>query len=527
MDITKAESTKSTVPKTLLRSEVGQARVINGNRYIEDQRKTDLSMINRFYTFDNMVLDDAVYNSIDVTNLLVITAMYYGEFIPGKSNSRKSKIAADFLNYCIRNMGYGTFLGFLQDACTDLKNGFSIQNIVTEKRKTGPYKGSRCLYKLAPRDQKSIYGWVWNKDLTEYMGFVQKPRITNSMSFDNSVSWKNGLYLMSNGRVYECDYPFLRKEQTLHFTYNSTNDNPQGDSPLVHCYQAWMEKKLIENLETAGISKDLGGMIVLRVPSELIQKANNPTDYPEAYAEYIAIQQNAADLHTGENSFMLLTSDTDDKGKHFYDVSLMGVDGGGKQYNTSEVIDQKRKSIYNCFGTGFLLLGQSSVGSYALSDKASSMFSYYVERNILMKTNVLNTQFAPTMLAENSVYLDYKDMPTFKAKDPTEVDFDTIGKTIMRLGAGLNLTPTALKYFYQLMDIPIDGVDDLNFSDSGPTRAGESQGSSGTGNTQSGGSSSITNGENAATKSLVFDSEDDEQITLIDVETGKPLFIDK
>ena len=518
-------SNKIAVPST---KETGQPRVISSGYYIQDQIKTDLRMPTRLYTYDNMFLDDAVYNSVDITNLLVTTALYYGSFVPGKSGSKKSKKAADFLNYCIRNITYGTWLDCLQNFVTDLKYGYSINNIVIEKRNFGEYKGSYVLRKISPRDQKSIYGWLWNKNQTELLGFVQKPPLLASRGFVEKA-YQDGLTAMSIGKYYDSSYPIIYTNQMLHFRYNSTNNNPQGDSPLAHCYSAWMEKKLIEEYEVIGISKDLGGIIVLRVPSELIEKANDSANYPQEALEYAAIQRNTADLHSGRSSFLLLSSDVDDVSKKYlFDFELKGIDGNGKQYITSEIIDQKRKSIYNVFGTGFLLLGQDSVGSYNLSSNATSTHGYYVERNILQKIDVLNTQLAPRLLAANNIYLNHNDMPVYEHRDPTEPNEDVISKVVQRVKSVNGLTPAALEYVYNKLGWPTDGIEDIDFSDKGQSRAGESNGTSGTGNTISGANTSTSNMENSdITKNLVFESQDDDKITLIDTKTGNPIFIDK
>ena len=533
--IQKAESTKSTVPKTLVRQEAGQPRIVTTSRFIDDQRKNDLRMPTRLATYDNMYLDDCVYNSIDVTNLLVITALYGGKFIPGPSGSEVSKTAASKLNYDIRNMSYGTYLEFLQNACTDLKDGFSLQNIVVEKRNYGPWKGSWCLKKLSPRSQKSLYGWLWNKDQTEVIGCVQQPMLKGTRRFDSLVGFNNnGINALSESKYYDLNYPIIRSEQLLHFKYNSINNNPQGDSPLAHCYTAWMEKRLIEEYEVIGISKDLGGIVVLRVPSKLIEQANDQATYPDAYAEYQALQTNTADLHAGKSSFIVLTSDSDQNTKkYFYDFELKGIDGNGKQYDTSSVINQKRTSIYNCFGTGFLLLGQDSVGSYNLSSSATSTHGYYVERNILQKCDVLNNQLAPRMLAVNGIYLDYEDMPIYEPINPTETSKDEMSKVVQRMASVNKMTEAALRSVYEDMGWDTDGLEDLDYIDKGDSRSGDGMATPGEGTSNSYGGSdgsdaSISNNENGGVnKNLVFESEDNNQVVLIDTETGKPLFVDK
>jgi len=254
----------------------------------------------------------------------------------------------------------------------------------------------------------------------------------------------------------------------------------------------------------------------------LIEQANDPSTFPDAATEYQNLQANTADLHAGKSNFIVLTSDADDvTKKYYYDFELKGVDGGGKQYQTSDIITQKRKAIYNIFGTSAILLGQDSGsgGSYSLSSDKSSMHSYYVERNVLQKTDILNTQLAPRLLAINGIYLDYKDMPTYQHTSPTETNKDELSKVVQRIASVQKMTPDALKMVYKEMGWPDDGIDELDFTDKGDSRSGESQGTSGTGSVGGGASTSTANLENSdATKTLVVDGD-----TVIDVSTGNPI----
>ncbi len=249
-EINKAESTSKTVTRPL-QTEKGQPRIITSGKYIQDQRNKDLGFPQRLCTFDTMVSDDAVYNSIDVTNLLVLIALQGGEYVSPNASS-EGKAAADFLNYNIRNMSYGTWMEFIQNANTDLQNGFSIQNLVVERKGVGPYARDLTIKRLAPRDQKSVYGWVWDKNLRDLKGFVQKPML-RKLREPNLKEIENGLTLndISNG-FYKSKYPFIANQQMIHFRHNPINNNPQGHSPLLACYDAWMEKKLVERYECVG-----------------------------------------------------------------------------------------------------------------------------------------------------------------------------------------------------------------------------------------------------------------------------------
>ena len=517
-EIEKAESTGKVVTRPL--TEKGQPQILTSTRFIQDQRRIDLKMPSRLCTFDKMAEDDSVANSIDVTNILVTTAMQNGEFV-SPSGSSTSKIAAEFLNYAIRNMQMGTWLESMNNAASDLQYGFALQNIVVTTSAAGQFKGAKILKKLSPRDQKSVFGWVWDKKLRDLKGFVQKP---NSVQLrePRATEFERGILLssISNGLL-RPNYPFISTQQALHFRHNPTNNNPQGDSPLTHVYDAWKEKKLVERYEVVGVSKDLGGAVVLRVPSELVERANDPTNYPLEAAEYAQLQKDAGALHAGETSYIVLTSDVDVTTKTpLFDFELKGIDGGGKQYNTSDIIDQKRKSIYNMFGTGFLLTGQSGHGSNALSSNQMTTHDYYVDRSVMWKVDVINNQLAPRLLAINNIELDWKDMPVFKAADPSKPDLDVISKVIQRAKSAGGMTPKALEALYKEAGWPTEGIEDLTFDDGDTSRGGESGGSSGTGNSQ-GGASGGANTNNSVAKSLRVEGD-----RLIDNDTDKVVNLD-
>jgi len=523
----KAQNSMKAVVRPL--TEVGQPRIVTSSRYIQDLRHKDLIMPRRLCTFDNMMLDDAVANSVDVTNIQTVSALSTGKF--HSTGSRVSDAATDFLNYNIRNLDEGTWLEAMNNAATDLTYGFSLANIVLKKATMGKYKGSYTLSKLAPRDQKSVYGWVWDKYNRDLKGFVQKPMIGSRVdktlpNYINNISMDT----VGGGYYSESRYPFLSKEKVLHFRHNPTNSDPQGNSPLIACYDAWTEKKLVEHYEVIGVSKDFGGLVVIRIPSELIEKASKPELYPEAYQEYKALQEDAKNLQQGKSTHMVLTSDTGESGKPLYDLELKGIQGTGTQYNTENIINQKRKSIYNIFGTGFLLLGQNGHGSNALASSQMSTHDYYIKRCIDWKVDVINTQLATRLLSANNYLLDWKDMPTFIPADPSKVDFDTMSKVMQRAGSVDLLSDKAIEDIYDTLGFNKEGLEEhLNKrgEQKQESRAGESLGTSGTGSTQANGGSSSLNSENKSMEHFEVDYETDSELIAVNIKDGTPISIQK
>lgn len=505
IEINKAESLnpKMNVP---LGQEKGQPRIITSGHYIQQSKKKDLRMPHMLCTFDAMAEDDAIFTSISMTNKLVKSALARGVW--EGTGSRASQIAADFLNYNIHNMSFGTWRQAVNDIVTDIQYGFSLLNIVTELRTYGEYKGTYCLKKLAPRDQKSVYGWLWDENKREVRGFVQKPNIISQRGIAPSNFLIDGLTELAAGSYQDNGYPIIRSNQLLHFTYNSTLNNPQGDSPLFHCYTAWKEKKLIEQYQLVAISKGYGGTAILRVPAKLIEAANSGSN-PQAAKEYLALQQDAANYNSGESAFIVLTSDTDELSKKYlYDMEFKGVEGSTSDVDTLAIITAKQKSIYNCFGTSFILLGQDGVGSHSLASTGNSVHGQFVSDNIDEKVAVLESQLAPRLLARNDVNLSWKDMPKFKAADPYEFDFDGAGKFIQRVASVNKMTPKALEYFYKRAGFSLEGVEELDFSSKGQSRAGESKSSGGNGNkTQMNSDTNMENKSLQRVRNLVVDGD--------------------
>jgi hypothetical protein len=395
-------------------------------------------------------------------------------------------------------MTYGTWFDFINNLVTDLQYGFSLHNIVVEKRGYGQYKGNYCLKALSPRDQRGVQGWLWDKDKRYVMGYVQKPNIVSRRN-PKFGEFQNGLTELSIPNYQEHKYPIIRDEQLVRSSYNATLNNPQGDSPLMHCYDAWYEKKLIEKLEINGVQKDLSGVVILRAHSDLISKAADPVNYPDEAREWSAMQQDASDLHAGRTTFIALASDYDEITKTpLYDVQLKGIDGGGKNFDTSTVIDQKRKSIYNCFGTGFMLLGQDGSGSYALAGTQKGTHAFYVERNIAQKVEVINNQILTKLLQVNNIELDWKDMPTFVASDPDQLSLDELGKFLQRSASVNKLTQEVMEDVLKRAGLPTDGLDEIDFTDKGQSRAGDGMKSAGEGtsNKVGGSDKSVSNSEN-------------------------------
>lgn len=482
-------------------SEKGQPGIASISKFIDDLRRTELKMPQRLCTFDQMCEDAAVANSLDIRQFLCAMGLSEGWF--KSTGTEKSDLAAQFLNYNIHNMKSGSWLQAMRDACTDIKYGFSILNIVLEYRQVGKYKGSYVLKKLSPRSAKSVYAWVFDDNFRELKGFVQKPMLTKNRTTNGDYVGNIPYSVLANNSYKSSDYPYFRKNEFMIFSYNSTSNNPQGNPPLASCFNAYLEKKVTEQYELAGLSKDLGGVFVARSPSELFEKANDPSNYPEAARAKAEFEDDLGKLHKSETTFVHLQSDTDERGNYLYDFQIKGVEGGGKQYSSTDIIREKTKAIYNVFGTMSLLLGQDSVGSNALSKDQNTTFRYYVEKDMAEKADAINKQLAVPLLAANGIELEFDDMPVFTPLNPFKLSADEAGKFVQRVASVNKLTPQLYASILDDLGYDYGGfevLEELDYSDKGQSRSGDGMGTpfEGTRKTAGDGDDNAMNMDNAS-----------------------------
>lgn len=519
--INKTESHSSL--STPFLSERGQPAIITSRAMIDDcTHRMELDINRRCRTFDIMMLDSSVYTPYTATQDRVLMALSSIRFVKNNKGTRRSERAAEYLNYCINNMTYGTWFEFCNNLITATKYGWSDVNIVCEKRNYGPYSGRYVLRKLSPRDQKSIYGWLWNTDMTEWIGAVQRPNVKQDPTalsrinnkYNRGLDWLS-IPKLSDGRM----WPVLRREQLVHASYNGTLNNPQGFSPLMAIFDDWYEKELIGSLVISGIARDLKGTLILRTPSKLMYEANNAEEYPQSAEEYQSLQENAAAVINGEETFIVLASDRDNSGEYVSTVELLAGTTGAGAYDTSEIIMAKTKSIYLAFNAAHLLLGQDgSGGSNGLSSNQMTQHGYRIAKDIAMYIDVIKNQLVPRLLAINGEYLNYNEMPEIEYDDFEPTSYNELSSFAQRMKSTGSLTPKMLKVATRSARLPIEGIDELDFTtDNVRSRAGDGMATAGQGTstTVGGVDASVANNANVA-KSFVLDKD-----RIIDSVTGE------
>lgn len=430
-NISKASNETDSVSR-LRMSEMGTVALSEIRADSERMKAIELQWPNFLSTVECMKEDATVAIALDSKYTFVEKSFNNFKVLHNEKNPA-SVDAAAFIEFCLKNMDGQTLRQFARSAATFNEYGFSVFEKLYTVVTTGEYAGRFKIKKLAFRPQASlsrINPFVFGDKSRDLVGVKQQLNAFVNYSSDDGIY---GDFIPLAGIASQWGSVMMPVEKLMIMNIGGTDSNPMGVSPLVGCYRAFREKVLIENLETIGATKDLGGVIELKIPSQILNKANIDPTSPEADMVR-GLMNDAANAHAGEQSFFLLPSDTKDNAAQ-YSMTLKGIDGSGKQYNTQDLINSRKKSILDRFGAGFLNLGNDQQGSYNLSESKQTIHSHFVQRDIEIILECVNENLVPQLLALNGIRLSQKDMPVVKSGLISDVDMEEFSKFVQRTGA--------------------------------------------------------------------------------------------
>lgn len=409
-------------------------------------------------TVETMKQDATVATALDSKYTFVEKAFKDFKVLHGES--QESKDAAKFIEYCLKNMENQTLRQFALSAATFNEYGFSVIEKVYTQVKTGEYTGRYKIKNLAFRPQASLSRsnpFIYGGDANEIIGVKQ-----SIIAFQNITNPTMAAIRSVLNATNDIELPI---NKLMIMTTGGTSANGMGVSPLVGCYRAWREKILIENLEVIGVTKDLGGVIELKIPSQILNKAAMDPSSPEA--EMVkGLMTDAANAHAGDQTFFVLPSDQKDNAAQ-YSMTLKGIEGVGKQYSTSTLISDRKKSILDRFGAGFLNVGNEAQGSYNLSESKQTIHSHYVQRDIEIILEAVNENLVPQLLALNNIRLSEAEMPTVRSGLISDVNMEEFSKAVQRMGSVgyLPKTPAVINKILEVLGIDMKVDDSMSVED--------------------------------------------------------------
>ena len=324
---------------------LGQKRFYKGIFY--EEFVPELHGLRGVEAYKEMSNNDAVVGGILYAIEMLIRQCKF-MVVPGGDKDIDKK-AAEFVEQCMNDMEY-TWQDTLSEILSFLTYGWSYHEIVYKLRRgkkkdvglSSKYNDGLIGWKKLPiRSQDTFYEWRYEENSDKLLGMVQSapPNYTQVL---------------------------IPIDKALHFTTKSVKANPEGRSILRSAYRAWYFVKRIEEIEGIGIERDLAGFPTLTAPEDVDIWDDSDQDMKRMLARAQSI---VSGIRRDEREGLVLPNG--------WQLQLL-TSGSRRQFDTNQIIDRYHKEIATSVLADFVLLGQNSVGSFALADNKTAMFALAV-----------------------------------------------------------------------------------------------------------------------------------------------------
>jgi hypothetical protein len=239
-------------------------------------------------------------------------------------------------------------------------------------------------------------------------------------------------------------------QKSLLFRTTTHKNNPEGRSVLRNAYRPWFFKKRIEEIEGIGVERDLAGFPMMYVDPKILDAGASPTDKMIAQKYQTIIKNIRRDQQEG----LLLPSLYDDNGNKLYELQLISS-GGARQFNTDAIITRYSQQICMVALADFIMLGQTSIGSFALSSDKTDLFAVALGSWLDMVKSPFNDFAVPRLFALNG--FDTENLPTLTYGDIESPDLIELSQYITALAAaGVPLFPnnSLVKRLLEIANLP-------------------------------------------------------------------------
>jgi len=221
----------------------------------------------------------------------------------------------------------------------------------------------------------------------------------------------------------------------LLFRTESFKDNPEGRSVLRNAYRPWYFKKHLENIEAIGLERRLAGLPIVWGPARILDSSANSADL--STRDYL--EKMATGIRKDEQWGVVMPLAYDENGNKLYDLTLLAT-GGESEVDTSKAIERYDLRILQLMLADFIQVGHEKVGSFALADNKTNLFSVAIGVFLDQIATVFNRKAIPSLLELNG--METEDAPELKHGDIESRDLMQLADYLSKLsGAGMPLFP--------------------------------------------------------------------------------------
>lgn len=486
---------KGAVIPRVRNSEIGITGLKKANKRIIDEANRAFQFPAYLKLLDEMRNNPTVGAGLNIYRMMLGKVEWTVEPPLGASDVQKDR--AKFIASLMDDMEH-SWASFLTEVETYLEFGFCVSEKVFRRRlkqNGSKYNDGRVgIRKLPIRSQATICGWLYSEDGRELIGVEQ--------SLANVVDANRYVALTKNGTTIK-----IPREKFLHFRADATKDNPEGRSILKSCYLAYKQLQLIQEQELLGLSRDLQGIPVIGLPAEWMD-LSKATD---AQTASVTAFTNMADgLSTGNQASVIIPLLYDESTKNPLVTFDLLESKGGKNYDTSAIIQRLQNDILTSLSCDVVRLGGNSGDSFSLAETKTNLLSLALAYRLKEIKEVLNNDLIPAIFAANG--WEDTDLPKFATSDFDNVSLEEFSKYLQRVkSVGLleldrevmNKVRTTMGVSPRPADEPVNEDDMLlgqeaDVSKSGKSFNSDTGGQNGTSNKVSGKDKSVDNPDNSA-----------------------------
>lgn len=287
---------------------------------------------------------------------------------------------------------------------------------------------------IAPRSQASINRFDVEEETGKVLGFYQGSREDNFIPIDKTV--------------YFCD--------------GSIDDTPEGQGVLART--RYMAEEWFDLFKTRSISikQDARGMFVGRVPHQKLLSQGMTPDEVEAMEDNVRNIEEVLNNQTkSENMGIILPSESqtvDNQGAERiinvpeWDIQLLQGDSKGLE-ELEEAINSLNREMARAMYAEHILLGDNSVGSYALSEEKSKSVYQLVDECLAALVKGYSSQLIPVLFEYNGFNTELMPRLEVESADYRSLDDDIKAVNI------LNSFPPhhpAIDHFAAKLGIPVE-----------------------------------------------------------------------
>lgn len=416
--------TKATRESRRGKSQISTAAIEQVRYIVEMLKPIELSQSRRLKTFQAMLRDDAVWSAVESRTKLVSKAQSKGYFQYDK-NSPESVRIYEFLKWNMDNLVGQTPRSIGRSAAECMVNGIAPFEKVFHKT-SGEFEDKWKLKKLAyihPLSLDPVKPYETTTDGDE----ITFLRQSSSAFTGNANAFSRNLFKTTEGVVK------IRWDKVCYTTYSASGSQPFGVSPFEAAYTAWREKVLLQDYALVGVTKDFAGTPILYLPKDILEKASvDPTSREAAMVDNL--QQGMSNLNAGDQTFMILPSDTQSEsgnGLRETDIRFLGIEGSGKNFDINELIEQRKRAIHSVLGSPKLDEGVS----YNMLEGDANLQAFYVEEDNSMIEEMWNKQIFPQLMRLNEWEYKQTDIPVWVSGEIQPLSSDEVTKGLQRCTA--------------------------------------------------------------------------------------------